>query len=67
MKTTTKSVNSASMGCKGLEQISKEKIIRDLKVKEKWDKIQPEFINGRSCQVNLIFFFGKMVAFLIEI
>ncbi|CAM5100391.1 unnamed protein product [Eretmochelys imbricata] len=50
--------------CKVLEKILKEKVIKDIEVNGKWDKIQHGFTKGRSCQTNLISFFEKVTDFL---
>ncbi|CAM5121275.1 unnamed protein product [Eretmochelys imbricata] len=50
--------------CKVLEKILKEKVVKDIEVNGKWDKIQHGFRKGRSCQTNLISFFEKETDFL---
>ncbi|CAM4671246.1 unnamed protein product [Caretta caretta] len=50
--------------CKVLEKILKEKVVKDIEVNGKWDKIQLGFTKGRSCQTNLISFFEKVTDFL---
>ncbi|CAM5155546.1 unnamed protein product [Natator depressus] len=47
----------------GLGKILKEKVVKDIEVNGKWDKIQHCFTKGRSCQTNLIFF-EKITDFL---
>ncbi|CAM5165724.1 unnamed protein product [Natator depressus] len=47
-----------------LEKILKEKVVKDIEVNGKWDKIQHGFTKGRLCQTNLISFFEKVTDFL---
>ncbi|CAM4563975.1 unnamed protein product [Caretta caretta] len=47
-----------------LEKILKEKVVKDIEVNGKWDKIQHGFTKGRSCQTNLISFFERVTDFL---
>ncbi|CAM5168924.1 unnamed protein product [Eretmochelys imbricata] len=57
-------VSLTSVICKVLEKILKEKVVKDIEVNGKWDKIQHGFIKGRLCQTNLISFFEKVTDFL---
>ncbi|CAM4664948.1 unnamed protein product [Caretta caretta] len=57
-------VSLTSVVCKVLEKILKEKVVKDIEVNDKWDKIQHGFTKGRSCQTNLISFFEKVTDFL---
>ncbi|CAM5164461.1 unnamed protein product [Natator depressus] len=57
-------VSLTSVVCKVLEKILKEKVVKDIEVNGKWDKIQHGFTKGRSCQTNLISFFEKVTDFL---
>ncbi|CAM4404676.1 unnamed protein product [Lepidochelys olivacea] len=57
-------VSLTSVVCKVLEKILKEKVVKDIEVNGKWDKIQNSFTKGRSCQTNLISFFEKVTDFL---
>ncbi|CAM4308052.1 unnamed protein product [Lepidochelys kempii] len=57
-------VSLTSVGCKVLENILKEKIVKDIEVSGNWDKMQHGFTKGRSCQNNLISFFEKVRVFL---
>ncbi|CAM4694885.1 unnamed protein product [Lepidochelys kempii] len=50
--------------CKLLEKNLKEKVVKDIEVNGKWEKIQHGFTKGRSCQTNLISFFEKVTDFL---
>ncbi|CAM5109435.1 unnamed protein product [Eretmochelys imbricata] len=50
-------VSLTTVVCKVLEKILKEKVVKDIEVNDKWDKIQHGFTKGRSCQTNLISFF----------
>ncbi|CAM5090421.1 unnamed protein product [Natator depressus] len=52
-----------SVVCRVLEKILKEKVVKDIEVNGKWDKIQHGFAKGRSCQTNLISF-EKVTDFL---
>ncbi|CAM5084683.1 unnamed protein product [Natator depressus] len=56
-------VSLTSVVCKVLEKILKEKVVKDIEVNGKWDKIQHGFTKGRSCQTNLISF-EKVTDFL---
>ncbi|CAM4559628.1 unnamed protein product [Caretta caretta] len=56
-------VSLISVVCKVLEKILKEKVVKDIEVNGKWDKIQHGFTKG-SCQTNLISFFEKVTDFL---
>ncbi|CAM4601877.1 unnamed protein product [Caretta caretta] len=53
-----------SVVCKVLEKFLKEKVVKDIEVNGKWDKIQHGFTKGRSCQTNLISFSEKVTDFL---
>ncbi|CAM5091881.1 unnamed protein product [Eretmochelys imbricata] len=57
-------VSLTSVVCKVLEKILKEKVVKDIEVNGKWDKIQHGFTKGRFCQTNLISFFEKVTDFL---
>ncbi|CAM4595088.1 unnamed protein product [Lepidochelys kempii] len=57
-------VSLTSVVCKVLEKVLKEKVVKDIEVNGKWDKIQHCFTKGRSCQTNLISFFEKVTDFL---
>ncbi|CAM4638570.1 unnamed protein product, partial [Lepidochelys kempii] len=57
-------VSLTFVACKVLEKILKEKVVKDIEVNGKWDKIQHGFTKGRSCQTNLISFFEKVTDFL---
>ncbi|CAM4600964.1 unnamed protein product [Caretta caretta] len=57
-------VSLTSVVCKVLEKILKEKVVKDIEVNGKWDKIQHGFTKGRSCQTNLISSFEKVTDFL---
>ncbi|CAM5151441.1 unnamed protein product [Natator depressus] len=57
-------VSLTSVLCKVLETILKEKVVKDIEVNGKWDKMQHGFTKGRSCQTNLISFFEKLTDFL---
>ncbi|CAM5153249.1 unnamed protein product [Eretmochelys imbricata] len=57
-------VSLISVVCKVLEKILKEKVVKDIEVNGKWDKIQHGFTKDRLCQTNLIFFFEKVTDFL---
>ncbi|CAM4321681.1 unnamed protein product [Lepidochelys kempii] len=57
-------VSLTSVVCKVLEKILKEKVVKDIEVNGKWDKIQHGFTKGRSCQTNLISFFERVTDFL---
>ncbi|CAM5156864.1 unnamed protein product [Eretmochelys imbricata] len=57
-------VSLTSVVYKVLEKILKEKVVKDIEVNGKWDKIQHGFTKGRSCQTNLISFFEKITDFL---
>ncbi|CAM5138517.1 unnamed protein product [Natator depressus] len=48
----------------GLGKILKEKVVKDIEVNGKWDKIQHGFTKGRSCQTNLIALFETETDFL---
>lgn len=47
------------------EQLVREKIIKDMKVKWKWHKIQHGLNKSRLYQINLIRFFDK-IAYIID-
>ncbi|CAM4321167.1 unnamed protein product [Caretta caretta] len=53
-------VSLTSVVYKVLEKNLKEKVVKDIEVNGKWDKIQHGFTKGRSCQTNLISFFEKV-------
>ncbi|CAM4586410.1 unnamed protein product [Caretta caretta] len=53
-------VSLTSVVCKVLEKILKEKVVKDIEVNGKRDKIQHGFTKGRLCQTNLISFFEKV-------
>ncbi|CAM5086159.1 unnamed protein product [Eretmochelys imbricata] len=57
-------VSLTSVVCKVWEKILKEKVVKDIEVNGKWDKIQHGLTKGRSCQTNLISFFEKVTDFL---
>ncbi|CAM4667170.1 unnamed protein product [Lepidochelys kempii] len=57
-------VSLTSVVCKVLEKILKKKVVKDIEVNGKWNKIQHGFTKGRSCQTNLISFFEKVTDFL---
>ncbi|CAM5083682.1 unnamed protein product [Natator depressus] len=57
-------VSLTSVVCKVLENILKEKVVKNIEVNGNWDKIQHGFTKGRSCQTNLISFFEKVTDFL---
>uniref|UniRef100_A0A8C3HCP4 BRCA1 associated RING domain 1 n=1 Tax=Chrysemys picta bellii TaxID=8478 RepID=A0A8C3HCP4_CHRPI len=57
-------VSLTSVVCKVLEKILKEKLVEDLEVNGKCDKLQHGFMKGRSCQMNLISFFEKVTDLL---
>ncbi|CAM4553252.1 unnamed protein product [Caretta caretta] len=57
-------VSLTSVVCKVLEKKLKEKVVKDIEVNGKWDKIQHGFTKGRWCQTNLISFFEKVTDFL---
>ncbi|CAM5140370.1 unnamed protein product [Natator depressus] len=57
-------ISLTSVVCKVLEKILKAKVVKDIEVNGKWDKIQHGFTKGRSCQTNLISFFEKVTDFL---
>ncbi|CAM4548729.1 unnamed protein product [Lepidochelys olivacea] len=57
-------VTLTSAVCKVLEKILKKKVVKDIEVNGKWDKIQHGFTKGRSCQTNLISSFEKVANFL---
>ncbi|CAM5074360.1 unnamed protein product [Natator depressus] len=59
-----RSVSLTSIVCKVLEKILKEKVVKDIEVNCKWDKIQHGFTKSRSCQTSLISFFEKVTDFL---
>lgn len=41
----------------------KERIIKDVEIKRKWDKTQHSFIQGKLCQTNVISFCDKITDF----
>ncbi|CAM4571088.1 unnamed protein product [Caretta caretta] len=53
-------VSLTSVVCKVLEKKLKEKVVKDIEVNGKWDKIQHGFTKGRLCQTNLVSFFEKV-------
>ncbi|CAM4397635.1 unnamed protein product, partial [Lepidochelys olivacea] len=57
-------VSLTSIVCNVLEKILKEKVVKDIEVNGKWDKIQHGYTKGRSCQTNLISFFETVTDFL---
>ncbi|CAM4590454.1 unnamed protein product [Lepidochelys kempii] len=57
-------VSLISVVCKVLEKCLKEKVVKDIEVNGKWDKIQHGLTKGRSCQTNLISFFENVTDFL---
>ncbi|CAM4615326.1 unnamed protein product, partial [Caretta caretta] len=57
-------VSLTSIVCKVLEQILKEKAVKDIEVNSNWDKIQHGCIKDKSCQHNLISFFEKITDFV---
>ncbi|CAM5123271.1 unnamed protein product, partial [Eretmochelys imbricata] len=57
-------VSLTSVVCKVLEKNLKEKVVKDIEVNGKWDKIQHGFTKGRLCQTNLISFFEKVTEFV---
>ncbi|CAM4578493.1 unnamed protein product [Caretta caretta] len=57
-------VSLTSVVCKDLEKILKEKVVKDIEVNGKWDKIQHGFTKDRSCQTNLFSFFEKVTDLL---
>ncbi|CAM4592819.1 unnamed protein product [Lepidochelys olivacea] len=48
----------------GLGKTFEGEIVQDIELNGKWDKIQPGFTKGRSCQTNVISFFEKVTDFL---
>ncbi|CAM5127349.1 unnamed protein product [Natator depressus] len=48
----------------GLGKNFEGKIVKDIEINGKWDKIQHGFTKGRSCQTNLISFFETVTDFL---